>query len=702
MNERPDPGRKGLFESEIATIRSRASDLTRRAEAASDPSVAIGALAELETVLEELCVADEQLHQQHEALALAQIQVDAERRRYADLFEHAPYAYIVTDPAGLILDANFPAVEMLGVRASFLTGKPFVNYVALTDRSVVRAHLLALNRSSRPGQFTDYVRMAPRNQPAFEALLHFAGIRSSDGTQLDTVRWSLSDMTQRAHVEIERYRMLVDAVEDYAIYLIDSDGAILSWNRGAERLFGYDEREILGKNIARLGSPESTSALSRAAWLEIAQSQGSVETAEWQVRSDGVKFFAEGVLSSFRFGTRTEFVQVLRDVTERHRSDAALLALKERLEGILESISDGFYAVDEHWRITYVNGKMAQTLGRNRDEMIGGSLWEVFPGNEDAKTAEAHRTAARARQPIEFETISPVVGGWIQVNIYPNSSGGLSVYFRDIAERKRIESDLEEARYSLERRVLERTVELAASNAHLEAEMAQRRLAEKGRRDLLRQIVITQEDERRRISRELHDQMGQHITAFALGLRTLREQHQTDPASQKLLGRLEEIAQTMGADIHRLAVDLRPTALDDLGLELALRGFVEGWSERTGIVAAMQTHGLVARLPAEIETMLYRVVQEAMNNACKYACARHVSVLLSQSDSRVRLVVEDDGIGFDVDAVLDENFSPPAREKLGLLGIRERATLAGGTFTIESAPGSGTTLFVDIPIVESV
>lgn len=265
---------------------------------------------------------------------------------------------------------------------------------------------------------------------------------------------------------------------------------------------------------------------------------------------------------------------------------------------------------------------------------------------------------------------------------------------------KRVEAELQRERDQLEARVLERTAELSNANQSLQDEIHQRRQAEEAHQQVLRSLSEAQETERGRISRELHDRLGQDLTALKLGLQILRKQGPFAAPVQNSIANLEKLAEGLMRDIHRLAWELRPSALDDLGLELALRRYATEWSETTGLRLDFHSQGLEGqRLPLEFETALYRVTQEALTNIIRHAQAKRVSVLLDRLPACVSLIVEDDGRGFAADAVMH---NPNAQEKLGLLGMEERVTLAGGAFTIESTPGSGTTIFVRLPLEQNV
>lgn len=208
----------------------------------------------------------------------------------------------------------------------------------------------------------------------------------------------------------------------------------------------------------------------------------------------------------------------------------------------------------------------------------------------------------------------------------------------------------------------------------------------------LRQVMAAQEEERRRIARDLHDEIGQSLTSLIVGLRVLTE----SPAVGGMQGNaaaLRDIAAATYDEVRRLARGLRPSVLDDLGLVPALERHILDYAEAHAVAADFESEGFgTARLPEAVETALYRIVQEALTNTAKHAAAGHVHVTLSRDNVTVRLVVEDDGRGFDAAA--------PRADGVGLSGIHERAALLGGSVHITSRPGQGTRLDVRVPAPE--
>jgi len=207
-------------------------------------------------------------------------------------------------------------------------------------------------------------------------------------------------------------------------------------------------------------------------------------------------------------------------------------------------------------------------------------------------------------------------------------------------------------------------------------------------RDALRRVVEAQELERRRLARELHDQTGQELTSVLLGLKAVEEASDDAERVEALAAVREQVVETLH-DVRRLAVELRPKALDDFGLAPALERLRETFSEQTGMRVDLESR-IRERLPPDVETALYRIVQEALTNVVKHAQAGVVSIVLARNASAVTALVEDDGRGFSREG---------SGEGLGLLGMGERLALLGGKLRIESRPGAGTTIVAEVPLL---
>lgn len=412
-----------------------------------------------------------------------------------------------------------------------------------------------------------------------------------------------------------------------------------------------------------------------------------------------------------------EEVRLLQEVAERTwaavertRAEDTLRQSEERFRLLVEGARDyAMCLLDTAGQITFWSAGAERLFGWSEAEALGQDFSLIFTAedrNADMPTQEIERarSAGRAldrRWHLRKDGVRFWMDG-ILMRLEDDSGNprGFAKVARDATAQKRAEEATEaalkavaQANEELEQRVMERTAELS--------EMSQMR------QELLRKLVIAQEEERGRIARDLHDDTGQQMTVLLLGINRLRSLPGVTaaPGTQELLDQLYTLAGEVAQKSHRLSFTLRPTELDDIGLVGALRNYAEAWSRWSSLPVHMESIGLEesggVRLLAEIETTIYRVAQEALTNILRHASgtdgrqsATRVSVVVQRRATGVLVTIEDDGPGFDVEATLSQ---PPGQRRLGIFGMQERARLAGGTLTVESEPGSGTTLYLRLP-----
>ena len=498
------------------------------------------------------------------------------------------------------------------------------------------------------------------------------------------------------------YSQLVDLSPD-GIFVTRND-VIVFVNPAALQLFGaLSPDEVIGQSPLRFFPPDSHAHIrEQVRQLIMGKTVPAVE--ETLLSLDGSMRDVEIIGTVFEDPPERALQVIVRDITERKRTERALRESEERLslafagaqEGVWDwNLETGAVVYSSHWR---------KMLGYGEDEIEPHvSAWERLLHPDDrAVVRDVVDGVLRGERDytLEFRLRHKdghyvhVLSRGFPVRRDPDGLVGriVGTHF-DLSERKRQEEALKRAHEELEIRVKERTAELALANASLREEMIERERAERARTELLSRLVFAQEDERQRIAREMHDQFGEQLTALGLGIRALKDSCGTDARLAPQVAALENVAQQLDQDVDHLVWELRPTALDDLGLRAALANYVQDWSIRAGVRADLHTTGLSAdRLTSEIETTLYRIAQEALNNIAKHAQAENVDVILERRPDHVSLIIEDDGVGFD-----QGNLGAP-HQGFGLLGMQERAALVGATVQIESAAGEGTTIIVRMPL----
>jgi PAS domain S-box-containing protein len=375
-------------------------------------------------------------------------------------------------------------------------------------------------------------------------------------------------------------------------------------------------------------------------------------------RKDGSFVDVEVTSFAVTFRMRPASLDSILDVTCRRKTEAQA----GYLDVLLATVTDAVVASDENFVLTGWNAAAESTFGRRADEVLGQPDALVFRTN----FVGVERAA--------------VIRSLVETGRF---HGELRYRRRD-GKRVHIESRAAALFDSDGKRL---------GYVSVNRDISERSYAEEAIRALLKEVLTAQEVERRRIARELHDETAQTLTSLLIGLRAIEESQDLGQA----LGGASTMRGLVAAaleGVKRIARGLRPTVLDDLGLQEALERVGLEVSRVNGFVVDVQATGpRLPRLPEALETALYRVAQEALTNASKHASPKVVSVLIHRNPSEVRLVIEDDGKGFDVSEVLSD-------AQLGLLGIRERVRLVGGSVTVESSPGHGTTICVSVRLPE--
>jgi PAS domain S-box-containing protein len=503
--------------------------------------------------------------------------------------------------------------------------------------------------------------------------------------------------------------VLLQNVEDYVILFTDPEGRITVWGEGAERNLGYSAQEAMGRYLDFFFTAEDQARGLLQTEIATATEEGRATDDNWVVRKDGSRFWANGTLTAVlsEEDRLVGFAKIFRDLTGKRRAEQDRNESRRRLSASLAAARMGVWTLDGETRI--------QTRDENLNALLGlPPLKTSLPFDEfltHVHAEDRHHTIAafermlQAAEPlnVEFWIVRPDGSiRWLrdQGDIFgePKRRRLTAGACLDITERREAEEALKRAKEELESRVQERTVELAKTIAALDLEATERKKSDQDRQKLLARLVNAQEDERRRIARDLHDSLGQYVTALNLGLKTLKTEVVEGPPLERI-EQLTRLAKEIGQETHRLATDLRPRALDDLGLKSAIEQVLTEWTKRTKIPVDFECRACDEdQFPIGVSTAVYRVVQESLTNIAKHAAANSVTVLLERAGGRLVVVVEDDGKGFDTEDAFGRNGSG---QRLGLLGMKERAELVGGVLDIESTPGDGTIVLMRIPLSSS-
>jgi PAS domain S-box-containing protein len=629
------------------------------------------------------------------------------------LVERSPDGIVITQGSRVAF-VNPAAVRLFGAQdPSELQGTSLLDLFHAESQPAVRERLQELaaapvDREVAPMQAT-VVRL---DGTAIEVELAAATLDDTDGIDRAIVL-TVRDVSERKRAEMA----IRENEERLTLAFAGAREGVWDWNleTGAvvysprwKQMLGYSDEDIEPHVSAweRLLHPDDKVMADRL--HEHVMNGGDTYEGEFRLRHKEGHFIH--VLSR-GFPVRREpggpvarIVGTHLDITDRKRTEAALRESEERLTMAFDGAQEGVWDWNIETNAVVYSPRWKQMLGYSEDEIEPHlSAWERLVHPDDRADADrAAEDLARGDRTYEAEfRLRHKAGHYVHVlsRGFPvrREPGGpvvriVGTHF-DLTARKEIEEALRRAQDVLEARVVERTAELARANESLRSEMDERRRAERARTELLARLVFAQEDERRRIAREMHDQFGEQLTSLSRGIAAVKEACVNLPGLIDRVDALESTAEQLDQSVDRLVWELRPTALDDLGLRAALANYVQDWSKRVGVAAELHTWGLLdERLASDIETTLYRIAQEALNNVAKHARATKVDIILERRPDQVLLIVEDDGAGFDPVGTTG------GRRGFGLLGMQERAALVGASLQIESEPGKGTTILVRMSI----
>lgn len=588
---------------------------------------------------------------------------------FRDVVEAFPDAILICRARRTVF-VNSAAVRLFGAtHRDQLLDRPVLDLFDSQHREAVAA---SIERSLGGGQSARAeATPAGLDGAGREVAVTSMALRGSE----ESVALIVHDVTERTRAE----RALRESEERLRLAFAGAQEGVWDWNLETgsvvyserwKRMLGYadDEIEPHVRVWERLLHPDDRTD-AEALTTAVARDKRPYE-AEFRLKhKDGhyVHVLTRGLpIRRDPLGPVVRIVGTHLDITERKRTESALRESEERLTLAFAGAQEGVWDWDLETNAVVYSSRWKQMLGYSDEEIEPHvSAWERLVHPDDRAAADrANESVARGEPTYEAELRLRHKDG----HYVPVLSRGFPVRREPGGPVVRI------------------------VGTHFDLTERQKREAERVRTELLGRLVFVQEDERRRIARDMHDQFGEHLTALGLRIARLKETCAGRSDLTQEIDALEALARCLDEDVDRLAWELRPTALDDLGLRAALTNYVQDWSNRVSIPARLHTSGLLdERLAPDVETALYRIAQEALNNAAKYSRARRVEVMLERRSDSILLVVEDDGVGFELDA-------DATGGGFGLVGMKERAALVGGSLEIESSPGQGTSVLVRIDI----
>ena len=582
-----------------------------------------------------------------------------------DVFSASPIGIAVEDLEGQPLFVNLAFCSMLGFSEEELRCKHCVDFSPPEDA----ARDWALFQQLRAGSIDHYQlekRYFRRDGSLVWGSLSISLLQSRP-TPL--VLAMVVDITAKKTAEEARLRhaAVVESSED-AIISKDLDSDIVSWNAGAQRIFGYTEAEAVGQPITMLIPPELQDEENQI--LARLRVGGHIEHYETiRVTKEGRKADVSLTISPIRDwnGKIVGFSEIAQDITERKRAEQLLHETNQALrkqQGVLEAreellrifvknVPAGVAMLDRDMRYLQVSDRFCADYSVDSSQVLGRSHYELFPDIPEG-WKEVHRRALDGETLRADEDRWDREGGtaWVRWEVRPWRSddgltGGILILAEDITRRKQMEE--------------------ALSN-------------------MSRKVIESQEQERTRIGRELHDDINQRLAMLAIGL----EQLQNDPLQvRSRLQELREETMAISSAVQALSHELHCSKLEYLGVVSGMESWCREFSERQKMQIDFRSD-VSGPLPFEIGLALFRVLQEALHNAVKHSGVKQVEVQVAEQSNEVHLLVRDSGRGFDMEAV-------KRGSGLGLLSMQERVRLVNGEISFESKPMGGTTIRVHVP-----
>lgn len=592
------------------------------------------------------------------------------------------YAIFILDPDGYVSTWNGGAERITGYTAKEILGNHFAAFYAPDDCGDEKpAHELKI--AAKTGKYEEEGWRIRKDGSRFMAHVLISSVKDPAGN----IKWFTfvtRDITARCRAEErvreseEEIRLMIDAVQDYAIFMLDPQGRVVNWSSGAQKIKGYSAQEVLGAHFSRFYTETDRKAGKPEEQLRKATENGRAEDEGWRVRKDGSLFWANAVITGLRdeSGYLRGFCKVTREVRSR---------VEELWRRVIYSAPHALIMVNPIGEIALVNSQAEKLFQYTQNHLLGKEIAILFPPEFQERFESRAFFYGNGHEPPLGGDVCGLRqdGSEVPVEIGLNPIQMPEGIFTlasivDLTERKHIEKKLAAMNEDLEQKVKERTT-LAEQRALKLQELASI-------------LTLTEQRERGRLAQILHDNLQQMLVASKIGLSRLNDYVASNPAAKASVFQVEKLLEESIDASRKLTVELSPPVLRDAGIVPAFNWLARWVKENHGLDVQVQVFGMIQNPSEERKLLLFQSIRELLLNVVKHSGTGKAIIKINAQKGDLQIAVEDEGKGFDCTKLTSHDST-----HFGLFNVRERLEMLSCTFKVESEIGHGTRIFISAP-----
>jgi PAS domain S-box-containing protein len=592
------------------------------------------------------------------------------------LVEQIPLGYQSLNAEGYIIDINQEWLKILGYSREEALGRWFGDFLTpeYTASFIKNFNLFKESGEIHAAEFEMIKKDGSTVIVSFDGKIGY----DKEGNFHQT-HCFMNNITERKKIERllmeseEKYRALIEGAGD-AIVLVDIHGNVLEVNKQAEKLTGYSKNELLGLRISHIHPKEEIQRTLKS-FKEIVRQGSGLFNNGIILRKNGDRVPVDITGSIVRFADKIIVQGIFRDITKRIKYERALKEAEEKYRNIYENAMVGIFQSTPEGRLLNVNPSLAKIHAYESPEDMIKDIADVsvklYPNPDDRKRwkkqAEEHGVAQGLEIQLYRKDKKKI---WVSMNVCAiRDADGKVLYYEGIVEDITVRKQAEKQLIKSQKRL----------------------------KSLAAKLAETEEDKKQKLARELHDKLGQNLTAIGINLNIIKSKLSSE-AKEAVSSHIDDSIALVGQtaeSVRDLMAELRTPVLDDYGIVVALKWFGEQYAGRTGVQVAVHGSEPEPRLEGRIEQAMFHIFQEALTNTAKHAKATKIAVTIEERNRTVKLIINDNGIGFDCHRLIASGRRNTS-SGWGLMIMTERAETIGGQLNIESAPGKGTTVTVEM------